>query len=330
VPDLANESTSLSRRRVLKAAAAGLGVCLAGRQAWGWNGGVPADWTTAFPPHRIVGNVHYVGSRDLAAFLIPTPEGHILINSNLASSPGLIRASVEKLGFRYHDIKILLISHGHYDHCAGSAQIVRETGAKYMVMDADVPVVEDGGKSDFRYGADKTMWFPPAKVTRVLRDGETVKLGETVLTAHKTAGHTKGCTTWTMEVQDGLAQEAQQATMGGAIGGALKYHVVIVGSPNVNPGFNLIDDAKYPRMAADFRRTFETLDALPCEVFLGSHGGYFGLLEKYPRLEKGDLTAFLDPDGYKAYVADRQAAFEKELAKQQAGRKKPSGEAHGA
>jgi metallo-beta-lactamase class B len=317
---LANECVRLSRRRLMMAAAAGLGGLLAGLRAMAWEDGVPADWTTAFPPHRIISNVHYVGSRDLAAFLITTPKGHILINSNLASSPALIRTSVEKLGFRYHDIKILLISHGHYDHCAGSAQIVRETGAQYMVMDADVAVVADGGRSDFRYGTDKSMWFPPAKVAHVLHDGETVKLGDAVLTAHKTAGHTKGCTTWTMEVHDGLLFRADQEGHEGAMqGGDMHpYQVVIVGSPNVNPGFNLIHDAKYPGMALDFAKTFATLKELPCDVFLGAHGGYYGMLEKHARQEKGDRAAFLDPDGYRAYVAERQAAFEKELAKQKA------------
>jgi metallo-beta-lactamase class B len=195
---------------------------------------------------------------------------------------------------------------------------VRETNAKYMVMDADVAVIEDGGRSDFHYGSDLSMRFEPVKVDRVLKNGETVKLGETVLTAHKTAGHTKGCTTWAMEVHDGQVQEAQQAKMGQAMGGVRSYQVAIVGSPNVNPGFNLIDDAKYPQMAADYAKTFQTLKALPCDVFLGAHGGYYDLLGKYARFEKGERLAFVDPNGYREYVADRQEAFEEELARQRA------------
>jgi len=161
-------------------------------------------WLKPFPPFRIAGNLYYVGSQDLAAYLIVTPQGNILINSNLEFSPPQIKKAIELLGFKYGDTKILLISHGHFDHCAGSAEIKRETGAKYEVMAQDVSVVESGGHTDFHYGADKTMWFPPTKVDRILHDGDTVSLGGTTLTAHLTGGHTKGTTTWTLdEKQDG-------------------------------------------------------------------------------------------------------------------------------
>lgn len=159
------------------------------------------DWTTPHKPFRIVANVYYVGSKDLASYLIVTPLGHILINSSLPSSVPLIKNSVEALGFHFSDVKILLISHAHWDHAAGSAEIKGLTGAKYMVMDADVPVVESGGKTDFQYGAEATSQFPVTKVDRVLHDGDQVTLGGTVLVAHKTPGHTKGCTTWTMKVR---------------------------------------------------------------------------------------------------------------------------------
>ena len=132
----------------------------------------PSDWTEAFPPFRIVGNVYYVGSKGLANYLITTPKGHILINSDLEANVPLIRESIEKLGFKFPDVKILLISHAHWDHDAGSAAIKKATGAAYMVMDADVPVVESGGKLDFHYGDDPTTLYPPAKVDRVLHDGD--------------------------------------------------------------------------------------------------------------------------------------------------------------
>jgi metallo-beta-lactamase class B len=264
-----------------------------------------AEWTTPFPPFRIAGNLYYVGSADLASYLVATPKGLILINSNLTSSPPLIRKSVEALGFHFSDVRILLISHAHYDHCAGSAEIIRETRAKYEVMDADVPVVESGGKSDFAYGADKNMQYPPARVDRVLHDGDAVQLGGTVLTAHLTAGHTRGTTTWTMdESEDGRP-----------------LHVVIVGSPNVNPGYKLVGSASYPHIAADYAHEFTLLKALPCDIFLGAHGGYFGLAEKYARWKAGDKDAFIDPEGYKAYVADHEQAFEAELQRQSAIRK---------
>jgi len=259
------------------------------------------DWTTPFPPHRVVGNVYYVGSKDLAAFLITTPQGHILINSNLKTSVPQIKASVEKLGFHFSDIKILLISHAHIDHCAGSALIKRLTGAKYMVMDADVKSIEDGGKSDFQYSKSPDMSFPPAKVDRILHDGDEVKLGDVVLVAHVTPGHTKGCTTWTLKVQDN----------------GKTYNVVIVGSPNVNPGYKLVHNTTYPQIAQDYERTFRTLKSLPCDIFLGAHGGYYGMLEKYPRLKTGGPNPFVDPDGYKNYVSDREQAFQAELKKQQ-------------
>jgi metallo-beta-lactamase class B len=265
------------------------------------------DWTAAIPPYRIAANLYYVGSRDLASFLITTPQGHILINSNLATSPPQIRASVQKLGFHWRDVKILLISHAHFDHCAGSAQIKRETGAKYMVMDADVPDVESGGAKNFAFGRQNgILLYPTAKVDRILHDGDLVHLGDIALVAHKTAGHTKGCTTWTMT----LADKGQH------------YNAVIVGSPNLLSSYNLIDDPNYPRMAADFEQQFRTLKALPCDIFLGAHGGYYEMLAKYARLKAGDVRAFVDPAGYQDFVAHAEQAFRSELAKQQS-RKRP-------
>jgi metallo-beta-lactamase class B len=264
------------------------------------NAEIPAAWTKALPPFRIAGNLYYVGSEDLAAYLIVTPQGNILINSNLDSSPALIKKSIESLGFKYSDTKILLISHGHYDHCAGSAEIKQETGAKYEVMAQDVPVVEAGGQNDFHYANDKTFWFPPTKVDQVLHDGSTVSLGGTTLTAHLTAGHTKGTTTWTLDETEG----------------GRTLHVVIVGSPNVNPGYKLVGSKAYPQIASDYRHEFEVLKKLPCDIFVGAHGEYFGLLAKYDRFKKGDKNAFVDPAGYKAYIADRQHAFEAELNRQ--------------
>lgn len=261
-----------------------------------------ADWTEPFPPFRIAGNLYYVGSKGLANYLITTSQGHVLINSDLEANVPLIRASVEKLGFKFTDIKILLISHAHWDHSAGSATIKALTGAKHMVMDADVSVVESGGKTDFQYGNVPTSLYPPTKVDRVLHDGDEVKLGDAVLVAHLTPGHTKGCTTWTMNVQ-----EARRT-----------YNVVIIGSPNVNPGYRLVNNASYPQIAADYERMFRVLKSLPCDIFLGGHGAEFDLQAKYSRLKEGALTSFVDPEGYKKYVADRERAFRTELARQRA------------
>jgi metallo-beta-lactamase class B len=261
-------------------------------------------WTRPFPPFHIAGNLYYVGSEDLAAYLIATPKGLILINSNLESSVPQIRESIEKLGFKFGDVKILLISHGHFDHCAGSAAILKQTGAKYYVMDADVSVVESGGKTDFEYSTRKDFHFPPTHVDRVLHDGDTVSLGGAALTAHLTPGHTKGTTTWTMD----------------EVEGGRTLHVVIVGSPNVNEGYKLVGNKQYPQIADDYKRGFQVLKSLPCDIFLGAHGGYFGLAEKYPRWKNGEKDAFIDPAGYKAWIANRERAFEAALARQQTGK----------
>ena len=263
----------------------------------------PADWTKPFPPFKIAGNLYYVGSTGLANYLITTTRGHILINSDLEANVPMIRDSVEKLGFRFSDVKVLLISHAHWDHDAGSAKIKELTGAKYMVMDGDVPVVESGGKADFHYGSDPSSLYRATKVDRVLHDGDEVRMGDAVLVARRTPGHTKGCTTWTMKVQEG----------------GRSYDVVIVGSPNVNPGYKLVNNPQYPQIASDYERMFSVLEALPCDIFLGAHGAYFGMEEKYAGSRDRGVAAFVDPGGYKRFVTSKEQAFRAELEKQRSG-----------
>jgi len=258
------------------------------------------EWTEPFPPFHIAGNLYYVGSKGLANYLVTTAQGNILINSDLEANVPMIEASIEKLGFKFKDTKILLISHAHWDHDAGSARIKEMTGASYMVMDADVPVVESGGKMDFQYGNNPSFLYPPTKVDRVLHDGDEVRLGGAVLVAHLTPGHTKGCTTWTMKVTEG----------------GKTYDVVIIGSPNVNPGYKLIRNINYPQIAEDYERMWRVLKSLPCDIFLGAHGGYFGLEEKYPLMKNGGVNPFIDPGGYKKYVAQKEQDFRTELEKQ--------------
>jgi metallo-beta-lactamase class B len=260
------------------------------------------EYLEPFPAHHVMGNIYFVGSKALGIYLIATPQGHILVNAGLEDSMPGIQESVAKLRFKFSDIKILLISHAHYDHDAGAARIKGLTGAKYMVMDADVPVVESGGKEDFFYGQRNDMRYPPAHVDRVLHHGDTVTLGDAVLTAHLTPGHTRGCTTWTMQVQDGRKS----------------YDVVIVGSPNVNEGYKLVNNAAYPQIADDYERMFQVLRSLHCDVFLGAHGSYYGMESKYARLKDADANPFIDPDGYKNYVNEREQVFRAELAKQRA------------
>ena len=267
------------------------------------------EWTTPLQPFQIADNLYYVGSQDLAAYLVTTPAGNILINANLETSPPQIRASVEKLGFKWADTKILLNGQAHYDHLGGAAQILRETGAKNIVMEGDAEVAESGGRTDFLAPSDAVPPFPPAKVDRVLRNGETVELGGVTLTAHKTAGHTRGCTTWTLQVH-----------LPGEPAGQ-KRNVIIVGGVSFWSDFHFVDrpgqPASYPRIAEDFARTFRTLQSLPCDIFLGAHGSYFKLKSKLPGLAEEGPKVFLDAAGYKEFVAKGQAAFEAALKKEQ-------------
>jgi metallo-beta-lactamase class B len=250
------------------------------------------DWHRAIPGFKIAGNLYYVGTADLAVYLIVTPQGNVLINSDFKEDVPTIRKSIEGLGFKYADTKIILISHAHGDHDEGVGVIKADTHAQLMVMDADVAAVESTARGR-----------PGAKVDRVLHDRDTVELGGARLTARLTPGHTPGCTTWTMPVADG----------------GRTLNAVIVGSPNVNPGYVLVGEKRnYPQIAGDYVKTFALLKTLPVDLFLGAHGAYFDLKEKLPKMTAGGANPFIDPAGYKAYVAEREQAFEKELTKETA------------
>jgi metallo-beta-lactamase class B len=275
------------------------------------------DWTTPLPPFQIADHLYYVGSRDLASYLITTPQGNILINANLASSPAQIRASIEQLGFKYTDIKILLNGQAHFDHMAGAAQILHDTHAKDMVMDGDAEVVRTGGRSDFAYHTDGILTYAPARVDRVLHDGDTVTLGDpnhggVTLTAHKTPGHTRGCTTWTFRTHipgDPATQIRNVVIVGGA--SALSQYSLTGHANPAHPAF-------YPGIETDFPHTFATLRALPCDIFLGAHGQYFDMLAKLARMPKEGPDVWIDPQGYRQAIAQNRAAFEANLARQQA------------
>jgi len=247
-----------------------------------------ADWHRAIPGFKIAGNLYYVGTADLAAYLIATPQGNILINGNFKEDVPAIRKSIEGLGFKYADTKVLLISHAHGDHDEGIGQIKSDTGAQLMVMEADVAAVESTAPGR-----------PGAKVDRILHDRDTVELGGSTLTARLTPGHTPGCTTWTMRVEEG----------------GRTLNAVIIGSPNVNPGYVLVNNKTYPQIASDYVRTFALLKTTPVDLFLGAHGAYFNLKDKLPKMG-GAVNPFIDPAGYQAYVAERDLAFERELARQ--------------
>jgi metallo-beta-lactamase class B len=273
------------------------------------------DWTTPLPPFQIADNLYYVGSRDLAAYLITTPAGNILIDANLVSSPPLIRASVEKLGFSWKDTKILLNGQAHSDHMGGAAEVLRETHARDIVMDGDADVVRTGGRSDFAFGTDGIETYPPARVDRVLHDGDTVVLGGVTLTAHRTGGHTRGCTAWTFRTHSA-----------GDPAGRLR-NVVIVGGWRPLSQYRLFNTpghpASYPGIREDFYKTFATLHALPCDIFLGAHGVYFDLLPKVQRMQTEGEAAFIDPKGYRDAVYEAKADFDETVAAQTPGRPTP-------
>ena len=247
------------------------------------------DIHAAFPAFKIAGNLYYVGTADLAVYLIRTPQGNILINSDYLEDVPTVRKSIEQLGFNYTDTKIVLISHAHGDHDEGVGLMKRETGAQLMVMDADVPDVQSTAAGR-----------PGAHVDRTLHDGDVVELGGSKLKAVLTPGHTRGCTTWTMQVDEG----------------GRKLNAVIFGSPNVNPGYVLVGNKNYPQIAQDYVKTFTVLKSLPVDLFLGAHGAYFGMKAKYEKMKSGGTNPFIDPEGYKAYVAEREGAFQKEWDRQ--------------
>ena len=271
---------------------------------------IKPEWTTPLSPFQIADHLYYVGSKDLAAYLITTPDGNILINANLESSPPQIKASIEKLGFRWADTKILLNGQAHFDHMAGSAEILRETHAKNMVMDGDVSVVESGGRTDFLASTGSVATYPAAHVDRVLHDGDTVTHGGFTLVAHKTAGHTRGDTTWTFRVH-----------LPGDPPTKLR-NVVILGGVGFWSDFHFVDrpghPASYPGIATDFEHTFKVLHSLPCDIFLGEHGVYFDLLGKLSRLPSQGPSVWIDPQGYQRAVDQGEKTFNQALTKQRA------------
>jgi metallo-beta-lactamase class B len=253
------------------------------------NVGTKEQQETRFPPHKIIGNIYYVGTQSLGAFLVVTPEGNILINSAYERTVPVIRKSVGDLGFRFADIKIVLGSHAHADHMEGDAMVKELTGAKVMAMVEDVPALENmkpGGK--------------PHPIDRVLHDGDGVTLGGATLVAHLTPGHTRGCTTWSMKVQEG----------------GKTYSVVIIGSMGVNAGTRLVNNAQVPDIADEYRGGFKVLRGLACDVPLGSHPAMYSLAEKYPKLGKGP-NPFIDPAGYKTEVDVEEGAFLQVIEQQQ-------------
>ncbi len=260
---------------------------------------ISGRWNEPAAPFRVYGNVHYVGTATISAFLITTSKGHILIDGAIPQSAPQIIANVEALGFKVRDVRYLLNSHAHFDHAGGLAGLARASGARLVASAADKPALE-AGRVD--YGPSKDLPFPPIRVDRVISDGETVQLGDAVLTAHLTPGHTKGCTSWSMRTVETAGDVPRTAF----------FHC----SATV-AGQSLVPES-WPGMADAFRATFARVRTLKADIFLANHDSFFDLEEKRARRLSGDKNAFVDPGELARFNAALEAAFEKELARQQA------------
>ncbi len=247
------------------------------------------NYDTPFPAHHVIGNTYFVGTEALGSYLIVTPAGNILINTDFERTVPQIKASIEKLGFNFADTKIILGSHAHGDHQEADALVKELTGAQVIVLTEDVAglrKITPGGK--------------PHPIDRIVKDGESVTLGGTTLTAHRTPGHTKGCTTWTWQTKEA----------------GKSYHVVMVCSVGVNPNYILVNNPDYPEIAEDYPQAFATLRKLPCDVFIAAHPDFYHLAEKYPKLGQSPANPFIDPAGYQAYIDEKDKDFHRRLAEQ--------------
>ena len=275
-----------------------LAVALLGVVALPLQAQVDADWTRPFPPFQIVGNIYWVGSYDLSSYLITTPQGHILVNTGVGDTARQIKKSVEELGFKMADIKILTATHGHYDHVAGMAELKRMTGARLLISEADKPLLETGGKADFRFGSTPGAQFEPVKVDGTFNDGEHIALGGTTLTAHLNAGHTKGAMSFTLDVTDG----------------GKTFRVVIANMGSINPGVVLSGKPSYPTIAQGYAHTFMAQKDMKVDVWLASHASQFQMHEKH---KPGDPYApgrFVDPEGFRASVLKLERTYLAQLA----------------
>lgn len=260
------------------------------------------EWNEPVRPFRIIGNIYYVGASEVSSFLITTPRGHILLDSGFAETVPLIADGIKQLGFKIEDVKILINSHAHYDHAAGLAQLRRLTGAHLTLSKADAALAANGGKGDFQWG--ETFTYEPARADRILQDKDRVELGGITMIARLTPGHTKGCTSWVMKVNEG----------------GKAYDVVFVGSTTA-PGYTLVNNPKYPNIASDYEYTFRLLRSLPCDVFLAPHGSFFNLKSKVERLARSKKpNPFIEGKSYRDFLDRTEKEFVEQLSKQKAGR----------
>lgn len=255
-------------------------------------------WNRPVEPFRIIANIYYVGATEVSSYLITTPKGHILLDSGFAETVPLIQANLKKLGFKIEDVKILINSHAHYDHAGGLADLKELTGAKLMTSEADAELLANGGKNDFQWGDG--LPYKPVKTDRILKDNDKIELGGVTMIARLTPGHTKGSMTWVMKVNE-----------------AGKQLDVVFATSATAPGYKLIDNPKYPGIAADYAHTFQVLKSLPCDVFLTPHGSVFSMLEKAKRAKQGEKkNPFIDPEGYHEFIERAENAFLRQMDKE--------------
>jgi len=255
---------------------------------------ISPEWSKPYPPFQIVGNLYYVGTYDLACYLIITPKGNILINTGLAASAPMIKASVEALGCKLTDVKILLTTQAHYDHMGAMAAIKKLTGAKMMVDDKDLGVMTDGGSSDYALGGNGSL-YEPVKADRLLHNGDTIKLGDMRLVMLHHPGHTKGSCSFLFDVKDNRRS----------------YKVLIANMPSIVTDKNFTDIPAYPNIAEDYAYTLSAMKKLSFDIWLSSHASQFGLHTKHKPGDRYNPSAFFDRSGYDAAFNDLQDQFSK-------------------
>jgi len=259
------------------------------------------NYVKPFPPLRIVGNLYYVGTYDLAVYLITTPAGNILINTGVNDSTAAIRSNIEALGFKFSDIKLLLATHGHWDHVGAMAEIKRLTGARMFMHEGDADLLESGGGQDYRFPQGRGTIYEPVKVDRRLKEGDKVQLGDTELTVMHHPGHTKGATSFSYSVREG----------------GRSYNVLIVNMASINPGVQVGFMPAFPEITKAYLGTLERQKQLKPEIWVSSHAGHFNLHQKYKTGDPYDPKRFVDPDGYQAKIQFYEKLFGAQLKKEQ-------------
>jgi len=259
------------------------------------------DWNKPSAPFHIIGNIYYVGTADLAIYLIVTPKGDIMIDAGEPESPPLIEKNITALGFHLPDIKFLINSHAHFDHAGGLAELKKISGAKVIGGAPDKPILERGY---ITFGPSAPIHSAPVHVDRAVHDGDQLKLGGVVLTAHLTPGHTPGCTTWTMPMTENGER-----------------HEVVFACSTTTGGNPLVGNTEYPQIASDFRHSFAVLKALKADVFLPGHARFFDAHGKAVRAKAGGPNPFVDSGELRRYTEASERDFDVELAKQEAAAK---------